>query len=75
MATCEDAPCCGCCGPAVWAADALADEERAWDRLNGWGDEDDAWGDEDEDEADDLADAWDAREDFGWAGDPALCGE
>lgn len=24
---CEDAPCCGCCGAAVWAAEARADEE------------------------------------------------
>jgi hypothetical protein len=35
MAYCEDAPCCGCCGPAVEAADALANEEAYWDRMNG----------------------------------------
>lgn len=35
---CEDAPCCGCCGPAVWAADDLAAEERAWDDDVEWDD-------------------------------------
>lgn len=74
MATCEDAPCCGCCGPAVWAADAASEADAAWDRLNdpdAWLDDRDAWDDEDEAEADDS----DAREDFGYFGDEALCGE
>jgi hypothetical protein len=31
MDTCEDAPCCGCCGPDVWAAEARAAEEWAND--------------------------------------------
>lgn len=33
MAICEDAPCCGCCGPEVWAAEARAMEDRGrdWD--------------------------------------------
>ena len=36
---CEDAPCCGCCGPAVWASEARADEEwreaRYYDGYDG----------------------------------------
>lgn len=28
MGMCEDAPCCGCCGAAVWAAEARAAEDR-----------------------------------------------
>lgn len=73
MATCEDAPCCGCCGPAVWAADAAAEEEAAWDRMNDpYADE--AWDSEDEPEEDEEVEE-DSREDFGWFGDEALCGE
>lgn len=66
MAICEDAPCCGCCGPAVWAADARAEEDAAWDRLNdpdAWMDDPDAW-DDDEDEGDDP-DAYRVAEDAG----------
>ncbi len=52
---CEDAPCCGCCGPAVWAAEARASEEWAndpdsyYDRYDDYADEedDDEWDDED----------------------------
>ena len=29
---CEDAPCCGCCGPAVWASEAISDEEWRYER-------------------------------------------
>jgi|LakMenEpi03Aug12_release.lakeMendotaPanAssembly.Ray.scaffolds.fasta_scaffold186882_2 hypothetical protein len=38
MAICEDAPCCGCCGHTVWAAEARADEEWAqarWLEMDG----------------------------------------
>ena len=70
MPTCEDAPCCGCCGPAVWAADAASEADAAWDRLN---DPDAWWSDEDDEDASDAEP--DAREDFGWFGDEALCGE
>lgn len=74
MAICEDAPCCGCCGPAVWAADAQAEEEAAWDRMNDPDAWDDAW-DEDEDDEDCSDDEFYGREDFGHFGDEALCGE
>ncbi len=33
MAVCEDAPCCGCCGAAVWAAEARAEEEWREERY------------------------------------------
>lgn len=74
MATCEDAPCCGCCGPAVWAADAAAEEEAYWDRMN------DPYADDgreffEEDEEDEEEWEPDPREDFGYFGDEALCGE
>ena len=38
---CEDAPCCGCCGPVVWAAEMRAAEDyrSAW--LSGLYDEED----------------------------------
>jgi len=69
MATCEDAPCCGCCGPAVWAAEAAYEEERATDPDAFYEDYDaDEEGEED-------AGGEDSREDFGWFGDEALCGE
>ena len=42
MAVCEDAPCCGCCGPQVWAAESRAMEEREWEPP-----EDDWWYDDD----------------------------
>lgn len=72
MAVCEDAPCCGCCGPAVWAAEAQAEEEAAWDRMN----DPDAWDfEEDDDEDDEDSSEYSGPEDFGWAGDSALCGE
>lgn len=50
---CEDAPCCGCCGAAVAAAEARADEEAAYDRQF---DEYDPWADDDVDEPDDDVD-------------------
>jgi hypothetical protein len=31
MPTCEDAPCCGCCGYALDMADFYAEQERAQD--------------------------------------------
>ena len=31
MAICEDAPCCGCCGPNVWAAEAAAEAEYRYE--------------------------------------------
>lgn len=39
--TCEDAPCCGCCGPAIDRAEALAAEEWANDpdRYEDWADD------------------------------------
>lgn len=46
MAICEDAPCCGCCGAAVWAADArasedyYADPDRFYDQYEDYDDED-----------------------------------
>lgn len=55
---CEDAPCCGCCGHTVWAAEARADEEYAMERFYGddFGPEpdydDDDTDDEDADEDD-----------------------
>ena len=27
MAICEDAPCCGCCGPNIWAAELRSEAE------------------------------------------------
>jgi hypothetical protein len=51
MAICEDAPCCGCCGPAVWAADALSAEESAFDDDYFYGgdfDDPDEWDDDDD---------------------------
>lgn len=45
MSVCEDAPCCGCCGPAVWAAEALAAEEARHDMDL----DDDRWFDYDHD--------------------------
>jgi len=50
MATCEDAPCCGCCGPAAWDAEARSAEEAAWDQDDWY---DDGWGDDGEDADDD----------------------
>jgi hypothetical protein len=47
---CEDAPCCGCCGPLLDAADDLAAMERAYDGDDFDFYEPDAWDDEDEDE-------------------------
>lgn len=70
MATCEDAPCCGCCGPAVWAADALAAEERAYDDDYFYGvdyDDGEEIDDEDEDPRDGAEDA--AMESAIWGDD------
>lgn len=50
MGVCEDAPCCGCCGAAVWAAEARAAEDYYVDSYydDGFGPEyiEDEWEDE-----------------------------
>lgn len=62
MAICEDAPCCGCCGPAVWAADAAADAEYAMDPDNFYDSDYDDPYEWDDDDSDD----WDRDEDAGF---------
>lgn len=75
MAMCEDAPCCGCCGVNLYGVDQSADGAYSpyEDDLDSWYEDYDE-GDEDAEEWDD-ADTDDAREDFGYFGDEALCGE
>ncbi len=48
---CEDAPCCGCCGTAVWAAEARAYEEWSYDRhYDDFGPNWDGYDDEEDEE-------------------------
>lgn len=77
---CEDAPCCGCCGPLLDAADALsaalldaADALSAAERYYDGDDfyEDDYYGEDDEDADED--DPRDGNEDA--AMESALWGE
>lgn len=51
MAICEDAPCCGCCGPSVWAAEARAEEEHREAMLDYFG-----WDEEEEPEEENFYD-------------------
>jgi len=60
---CEDAPCCGCCGPSLDRADDLYWEERSRyeddDPDAGWEDDDDP---EDDDPDDENGDYWQAED-------------
>ena len=78
---CEDAPCCGCCGPqgdGGWhdePPEPQDADERGWP---GDGSGQDDLADANANEADDYRNegAEDTGpEDFGWGGDEALCGE